>query len=322
MKLPSFKKAYLFTYRGTGFAIMSFTLAALGVYGFLMMFFFFNSTWIAPTVLSPTSDRMLQFSAGYQQAVQTYETLKVTEAKAERDRQYANFSLIALKLSKAELNQQLKNIDVLTGHKVKDLSDSNGLLTQLNGVKAQTQASRKAGLITNEDATQTVTAIQQFRNGTTDGGLTLSTARITLTGQVVQLEQAIQQAQNDERTATDTIASTKTAIDLARAEVLVLNNTSYMHAMKDGANLAFVSYDNLKNIKAGEPIYDCYLLVILCHKVGTVGEVYKDEQLVDFPIFNVRFSRTVRGVMSSLDMDGQKPMSSSILFVGSKPLFL
>jgi hypothetical protein len=318
-----FKKLYLKLYQVFGFTFLASLSFAAFFYGGLMVFFFFNSTWTAPTVLSSTSDRMMQFASGYQTALQNYETLTVSEAQAETDVEYAHDNVKELRGLAAAFLKYNNHTDRLSTSKGKQLADSYVLLSKLDDIKAQTQQSLKAGLITNEDAVQTITAIQQFHNGTTDSHIALETTQITVQSQALQLGQQLALATNDVKTKEDTLAALNRSLKISTDTVRTLKQSAYYFAMNGhGANLAFVPYDNVKHVKVGSPVYDCYLMIVACHQVATIDRLYKDEQIVDFPLFNVRFTRTVRGVLVDLKVTDQKAMTSQILFIGSKPLFL
>jgi hypothetical protein len=317
------RKVYLSVYRLLGFVMLFGIASAIFVFLSLMTFFMFNSTWAAPTVLSSTSDRMLQFAGGFQTADQNLETLLVAEAQAERDEVFAEDNLKHL----VDLGQRFAGykgrIDSLSQVKNRQFIQSYDLLKKLDNLIVITQQSLKSGLITNDEATQTITAIQQFHNGTTDSNMALNTLHISNEAQIVQLIGQIEQAVNDVATKKDMLAASRHSLKVASEIVSTLKQSAYYDAfMRHGSNLAFIPYDNIKSAKVGAPVYSCLLTVVLCSKVGTVHIIYKDEQMVDFPIFNVRFSRTVRGVLMDLSVTDQTAMGGKILFVGSKPLFL
>lgn len=323
IRIASFvKKFYLTGYRSFGLLMITGTLAAIVIFGFLMTFFFFNTSWVAPTVLSPTSDKMLQFVAGYQQAIQNVETLRVAESQAERDSVLADNTAQKLFVLNQKVRTYTENLAHLSTQKKKDLAKSYQLIKDLQQVKTETLASAQAGLITKTDVTQILTSIQQFSNVTTDGDIAVGTVTVTAEAQDIQLQQQMLQAQNDAKSKHEMVIAARVSLKTAESELKTLEDTSYRQAMNRGANLAFVPYDNLNNVRIGLPVYDCSLMVIICHKVGTIKHIYSDEQLVDFPIFNMRFSRTIRGVFVSLNMTVPASMADTIVFVGSKPLFL
>lgn len=318
----SLTSVYLWVYRTMALIVISGSLFFLVGWAFVLLFFLFNNTWIAPTILSTTSDKMLQFQTAYQGAVQNYETVKVAESQAERDLEFANNNARELHALGKQMETYMKRTVVLNGRqKQGDLTGSYAMLKELDVVKQQTEQSRKAGLITNEDAVQTIATIQQFHNSTTDSDITSGTTDITMNTARVTLIGQIAQADNDVHTKQETLVATKISLNLAKTVVQALEDSAYLRAMHGGSNLAFIPYDNLHAAKIGASVYDCALTIIVCHKVGTVTKVFKDEQLIDFPLFNVKLSRTARGVFVEMEMTHPEAMKSTIVFVGGKPLF-
>jgi hypothetical protein len=305
-------KIYLKMYRFVGFVVLASALLFLFGYGAIMGFFMVDSNWIAPTILSATSDKVLQFNAGYLTALQTAGQLDVLL----KQQQLALNTSTKEKVELIAFRDSIKSGSELQSHKRSDLTESEHLSVALRIVKAQTTQSQKLGLITNEDAVRTVTSIQQFANNVTDGHIGLATLRqqlITLDYQIAQLDDAIIVEQ-------ETINVTSKNLAVANATLVNLQDSSYAHAVFHGSNLAFVAYDNFSSVKEGQPVYDCYLMIVACHRIGTIKNLYKDEQLVDFPLFNVRLSRQVRGVFAEMDITDPRAMKSLLVFAGHKPL--
>src|SRR4029077_10383008 len=46
---------------------------------------------------------------------------------------------------------------------------------------------------------------------------------------------------------------------------------------------AFIPYDNQARAAVGHPVYDCYLNMLLCRKVGTVGRIFTGEETAIHP---------------------------------------
>jgi hypothetical protein len=79
---------------------------------------------------------------------------------------------------------------------------------------------------------------------------------------------------------------------------------------------AFVPYDDQANATPGSPIYDCYLNMIACRKVGTVGQIFPGEQQATHPIFKTQ----IRGFLIQMDLDHPESAKSKTVFMGKKPL--
>jgi hypothetical protein len=80
---------------------------------------------------------------------------------------------------------------------------------------------------------------------------------------------------------------------------------------------AFVPYDDQASAVAGRPIYDCYLNMIACRKVGTVNQIFAGEETAIHPIFKTN----MRGFLMQMNLDHPDSAKSKTLFLGRKPLF-
>ncbi len=79
---------------------------------------------------------------------------------------------------------------------------------------------------------------------------------------------------------------------------------------------AFVPYDNQANATVGAPIYDCYLNMVVCRKVGTVKQIFAGEQVINHPIFKTQ----VRGLTILMNLSRPESAKSETVFLGRKPL--
>ena len=339
MKLTDFRSIYLTTYRTIGLGVLASITLVLFFYGFLMLFFMQNDNWVAPTILSQTSDKMLQFQSALLSQEQIKHTIEVQKFTAERQLETYRHQLESLIAFKDKLDTTVHN-EARTAQRFAQLkcataTQNDQLIVDLTGAVGDIQKSRDKGLITKTEATQTLVALSQFQTASNDNALTanaLSRQARTLSGkdesvdalgairQQVELNTLISTAKDNVAIAEKTVDETQKALGEANTVLDVLQNTAYMQALtNNGANLAFLPYDNIKKAKQGDPIYDCHLLILDCYQVGTIDRVYNDEQVVEFPIFNVRFSRTVRGTLISMNITNPESMHTQILFFGHKP---
>lgn len=319
------KKLYLTGYRTVGFAALASALLALVCYGIVMLFFMVNNTWIAPTVLSSTSKEMLTFSAGYQQAQQTLLTLQVTHDQAVREYDLATKNVDSLTGIAKTLTSYKTGLDRVAPKRQQELHAEQNYAGQLDSVKDNTIKSEGAGLITHTDAVSLLTSASRFQAEATNDGVTWNTTNVQARATSEQVATQLRQAESDVLTKKAMVDAIETSLHTSRQTVLTLEGSVYYRALTNqgnkGAYLVFVGYDTLPNVKAGDGIYDCYLMFVFCKKVGTIDHIFNDEQLVDFPLFNIRMSRTVRGVMAEAKMTHPDSMRSTVLFVGRKPLF-
>ncbi len=170
------KKLYLSIYRLLGFSSLLGLSVTIACFFFLMLFFFANDSWIAPTILSRTSDRMLTFANAYQQALQNVETLRGKKQTAELE--YS--SALSTHRDYASLTTELRNgrrtLAGLRRQTRSDLRESTELSRQLDRNRKQIDRSLKAGLITNEEAAQELAAGQSFHNALTDRRVSITSA--------------------------------------------------------------------------------------------------------------------------------------------------
>lgn len=348
------KKAYLTVYRTIGMTLLVTMTAALIGFGALLIFFMGNSTWIAPTILTPTSDKMLQFKAGYLTSIQNLNNVQIALSTA-RSQVYLltqRKSIIDSLFKDTDKTKQqeiassktfIHNANPILVEKQNNVDISNKLAKEIEVITKTAEANLKANLITQAEYVSIKTNIQSFTNQTTNNefDLTLSKTRLNeesnkmkalqggtkvisitpfLTTEI-ELKQQYLETESALLVAQDTITRLVAQESMAIQTMDNLKTTSYMAASIKGANLAFIPYENSHNAKVGAKIYECVLKVIVCFEVGTIKTIYTDEHVISYPIFNVKLTREVRGHMIGLDITDQKAMTNLILFIG-KPLFI
>jgi len=292
-------------------------------YGIVMLFFMWNNSWIGPTVLSKTSKEMLEFSEGYQTAMQAMTTDEVIRDQSSREYQNALINYSNLVDLTAQFEQYRVVVKKPIGEKAQNILSSTALANDLELNKQYIQDSLKAGLITKVDSLTALANIQQFRNSVPDSVLMLNSTAITARQQYVQIEALRQQAQSDVETRKAAAAAAAVVnYNIAKRNIDTLKGSVYYDAYyNNGSNLAFIPYENMNSLKIGSPIYGCHVEFIFCKRVGTVKHIYTDEQLVQFPLFNVRLNRTDRGVFIDMDLTEKRWATATVLYINHAPLF-
>lgn len=112
------------------------------------------------------------------------------------------------------------------------------------------------------------------------------------------------------------IDSLKLRIKDQDAVVGRLAQSPYLKAIDNKVTLAFVSNQNLRNVKIGTPLYGCAWGLVWCHKVGTVKAVLDGEVQDIHP----HDESVQRGLMLEIDVSDWGA-SEAVLFAGSKPLW-
>lgn len=111
------------------------------------------------------------------------------------------------------------------------------------------------------------------------------------------------------------------SLKLRRAEqdavVKRLEQSPYLRAVNQKIVLAFVPYQNMRNIKLGTKLYGCAWGLVACSNVGKVTTVLEGEVQDVHP----HDESIQRGVMVEIDVSSSAA-GETVLFAGGKPLWL
>ena len=326
------------------FAIIVLYAVLFGViaYAFVMGFYAVNSSWAAPVILSAADEKSLDFREKLVTSQQSIEDLKVDQTKmnsglAEMTKHRAALLALEPQLRQAIARQQAHNLTAgpelatLDKQKQTDNMKTQQVLKQLKDMEANVQKDLAAGLITKADAATQLSTLNQAEGNYTDSKiaevlLTDSVMDKTTTGtdsinvlvkqaelrsEVAQLDIAINVAEKEAEEDDRQIIRLRQAITTAKQSPYYLNASG-------GQTLyfAFVPYTNQASATAGSAIYDCYLNMFLCRKVGTVKQVFPGEEDATHPIFKT----AIRGFLIQMDLDHTESAKSQTVFLGRKPL--
>ena len=97
-----------------------------------------------------------------------------------------------------------------------------------------------------------------------------------------------------------------------------LAQSPYLRAVNHNIVLAFVPYQNLKNVKLGTKLYGCSWGLVLCSRVGKVTAT------IDGEVENIHphDESVQRGIMVEIELTTPSAEGESVLFAGGKPLWL
>jgi len=327
------------------FAILTLYVVLGGVlaYGFVMGFYALSTSWAAPVILSPVDDKSLDFTEKLVTSRQTLEELNVDkkrleEGVAEMNRHKAALLALEPELQAAIVRERKHNqatgpqLLELDRQKQSDNLKTQAVLTQVKEVEASIDKDLAAGLITKGDAATQRAALNQAQSSYTDSkiGEVLLTDSILektttdtksldvldkqaeLISEIAQLDIAIGVAQKQLHEESQQIDRLRQALTTAKQTPYYLtasgDNTVYF---------AFVPYDNRNNVSSGSSVYDCYLNMIACKKVGTVKQIFAGEEHAIHPIFRT----DMRGFLIQMQLDHPESAKSKTVFLNRKPLF-
>jgi len=340
---PMLYKSVVTVYRI--FAIMTLYLVLVGVlaYGFVMGFYALNTSWAAPVILSPADDKSLDFTEKLVTSRQTLEDLNVDKKKLEDGVAEMNKHRAALEALEPELKTAIvreKQHNQATGPELVELDKqkqadnvkTQAVMAQVREVEAAIEKDLAAGLITKGDAATQRAALNQVQSAYTDSkiGEVLLTDSILektttdtksldvldkqaeLISEIAQLDIAVSVAQKQIYEETKQIASLKQALTTAKQTPYYLSVSG-----NNAVNFAFVPYDNENSAAIGSAVYDCYLNMVLCRKVGTVKQIFAGEEHAIHPIFRT----DIRGFLIQMQLDHAESAKSKTVFLNRKPLF-
>jgi hypothetical protein len=336
-------KSVLTTYRI--FAIVVLYAVLLGVlsYAFVMGFYAVNKSWAAPVILSASDEKSLDFMQKLVVSRQTIEDLKVDILRqqttlAEMARHRASLLALDPELQAAIVRE--RQHDSLTGpqlaaldkQKQADNHKTLEILTQVHQLESQIKSDLANGLITKGDAATQMAALNQAEDAYTDSRIadvlltdnvldktTIGTRSLDAIEKQAELRSNIAQLDVTLSVAEKQLEEDNRQVERLRDAITIAKQSPYYLNASGDKRLyfAFVPYDNQANATIGAPIYDCYLNMALCRKVGSVKQIFLGEQVINHPIFKTQ----VRGLTILMDLSHHESAKSQTVFLGHKPLF-
>lgn len=332
----------LTTYRIFAITVLYLVLLGVIAYAFVMGFYAVNSSWAAPVILSAQDEKSLDFREKLVTSQQTIEDLKVDTGKLESgiaEMKSHRDSLVPLEPQLEQAISRERAHDRATGpelaaldkQKLADNAQTKQVLSQLENMQANIQKDLAAGLITRSDAATQLAALNQTADSYTDSRIaevlltdsvldktTIGTSSLDvlekqseLRSEASQLDVAIQVAEKQLTEEQRQIERLHEAIATAKQSPYYLSATGQQRIY-----FAFVPYEDQSSATPGSPIYDCYLNMIACRKVGTVKQVFPGEEQATHPIFKTQ----IRGFLIQMDLTHPESAKSKTVFMGGKPL--
>jgi len=335
-------KVVISLYRVFAITVLYLVLGGILAYAFVMGFYAVSNSWAAPLILSAVDEKSLDFRQKLVTSQQTIEDLKVDSQKLESgiaEMKKHRSALLALEpqLQVAIERERTHNraigpqLAALDTEKQADNVKTRAVLKQLKEIESNINKDLASGLITKGDAATQLSALNQAENAYTDSKiaevlLTDSVLQKNTTGtdsldvlekqaelrsEAAQLDVAINVSEKQMQEEAQQITRLREAIRTAK------QSPYYLNAAGDTTlYFAFVPYDNQASAVAGRPVYDCYLNMFACRKVGTVNQVFAGEETAVHPIFKTN----IRGFLMQMSLDNQESAKSKTVFLGRKPL--
>jgi hypothetical protein len=340
---PLIYKSVVTIYRIFAIVTLYVVLGGVLAYGFVMGFYALNTSWAAPVILSPVDDKSLDFTEKLVTSRQTLEELNVDkkrleEGVAEMNKHKAALLALEPELQAAIVRERKHNqatgpqLLELDKQKQSDNLKTQAVLTQVKEVEASIDKDLAAGLITKGDAATERAALNQAQSSYTDSKIgevlltdsilektTTDTKSLDVLNKQAELISEIAQLDIAVGVAQKQLHEESQQIDRLRQALATAKQTPY-YLTASGDNtvyFAFVPYDNRNNVSSGSSVYDCYLNMIACKKVGTVKQIFAGEEHAIHPIFRT----DMRGFLIQMQLDHPESAKSKTVFLNRKPLF-
>jgi hypothetical protein len=335
-------KSIITLYRVFAIVVLYAVLLGILAYAFIMGFYAINTTWAAPVIISSSDEKSLDFLQKLVTSQQMLEDLHVDTLHQqttlnEMSKHLASLEALDPELQSAIVRERIHDrltgpqLAALDNQKQADNLKTQAVLAQLQQLESSINKDLAAGLITKSDAATQLAALNQSRDAYTDSRI----AQVLLTDNVLdkttngtksldildkQAELRFEIAQLDVTLAVSEkqLQEDNRQIDRLRSAIATAKQSPY-YLNATGSNrlyFAFVAYDNQSSAKVGAPIYDCYLDMIFCRKVGTVKQIFLGEEDITHPIFKTQ----VRGFTIQMDLSHPNSAKSKTVFLGRKPL--
>jgi hypothetical protein len=335
-------KLVITLYRIFAIAVLYMVLVGIVAYAFVMGFYAINSSWAAPVILSAADEKSLDFREKLVTSQQTLEDLKVDTNKlgsavAEMKNHRAALLELEPELHDAIAREKAHNLSTgpelarLDKQKLADNQKTQSVLAQLEEVEFNINKDLTAGLITQGDAATQLAALNQAKGAYTDsriaevlltdsvldkttigtGSLNVLVKQAELRSEVAQLDVAINVAEKQ-------LQEESRQIDRLRQAIVTAKQSPYYLNASGGQTLyfAFVPYDNQAEAGVGRQVYDCYLNMLLCRRVGLVKQIFTAEEQAIHPIFKTQ----IRGFLIQMELDHLESAKSKTVFLGRKPM--
>jgi hypothetical protein len=336
-------KLVVSSYKLIGFAVLAVIALALISYLGANVFYWCSTSWIEPTVIAPTDERVLALS-----------TQLITQSSA-RDKAAAD-------LADAERVQKMQQ-EFLDGSKqalADELADRKIELNRLMAINKNFAATRAevassgrafshlskrrlaqeydAHFIDRETAVTGALQLSQLAQGNLNmaekevelfkrrAELSRETEALgAIVGQkpaqrhsieILKMLQDVKLAEVAVAKARDNRGVLQRTLERYDRMVKTISESPFMRAVAGKDNIAFVPYDNLDRVKPGTPLYGCAVGPLFCHRVGSVVALLGGEMLYKHPLHNSQ----LRGQPVQIQLTNGSDAERKVLFVGGRPI--
>jgi len=338
-------KMVVSTYKVVGFAVLSVIALALVSYLGANVFYWFSTSWIEPTVIAPTDDRVLALSTQLLQQSSARDKVAADLADAQRvakmDQEYVDAARKALTDELADRKNELNRLMAINksfSSTRAEVASSGRAFSSMS--KRRLAAEYGAHFIDRETAMTGALQLSQLAQG----NLNMAEKEVELYKRRAELSretEALGAAVGAKPAARHSIEVLKIVADVKRAElelakakddegvlqkslerydrmVKTIGDSPFIRAVDGKDSIAFVPYDNIDRVKPGVPIYGCWIGPMFCKRVGSVVALLPGEMAYRHPLHNSQ----LRGQPVQIQLGDVHDAERKVLFVGGRPFLL
>lgn len=332
------------TYKLVGFAVLTLIVMALLSYLGANVFYWFSTSWIEPTVVAPTDDRVLSLSTQLLQQTSARDKVAADLADADRVMKMHEDFLDGAKKAladeladrKTELNRLLA-LDKSFSSTRAEVASNGRAFSDMS--KHRLAAEYEARYIDRESAVAGALQLSQIAQGNlslAEKSVELYKRRAELSRETEALAAIVGQPGKQTRHSIEVLKILqdvkRAEVELAKARdnklvlqkslgrydlmVKTLGDSPFLRAVDGKGTVAFVPYDNVDRMRPGAPLYGCAVGPLFCHRVGSVVSLLSGEMAFKHPLHNTQ----LRGQPVQVQLDDPHDAERKVLFVGSRPV--
>ena len=334
------------SYRLLGFVILSIIVFVLIGYLTTTAFFYMSDSWVVPMAISPTDEKVVSLQSqlaerqtnrdrtaaeldNAERAIKVQQEFQAEFAKAIKSdldgRKAALARMYELANQAATTRAQIKRSNSAYASAAQKRMAAEwraGLIDRNSMLNGKFQIAQISGsnlnLAERQAEYETRAADLDAQTRSLEALLAETTSGEAISYDVLRIKQEYEASRLETQRALHNRDMLKAALEREEKLVASLKNASYLKALADQASVAFVPYGNLKDVKAGEPIYGCWATMVCCKRVGTVLEVLPGEVQFKHP----NRDKQMRGQMIELKLEDPAAATDDVLFVGGRPLLI
>lgn len=345
-RVPSTTAAKLLvsTYRMLGFAILTAIVVALVGYIAITLFYLASDSWIVPTVVSASDDKVVALhrelaslqnerdriagdlvaSERVVAAEQAFQGSFAASIQSDLDGRRSALSRVR-RLARAaaktgeEIRRSTSDFAADSSHRMAQQYEA-GMIDRhdmLGGKHQLAQISSSNLSLFERQAVFESQASELARQASALDAL-LANRDVPLSYDVLEIKRDYDASKLAVANALATRATLLASLARLDQIIATLKTSAHLRALDNDATVALVPYTNLDDVTPGTVLYGCTFAMVWCHPVGSVVQLLPGEVELRHP----HRDSQVRGQMVEIRLADPDAAHDDVMFVGGKPLGL